>query len=429
MPAGIALPEDLSRQVIAAIEAAAGGPVFPRWYLDRPQAPQPIGQAERIQGLAAIWAEGRVSFPFWDDLPDLDWDGAFRTYLPLVAAAESPAEYYRLLRRFIALLGEGHSYVLPPVWLDEQVRPPVAVAPAAGRPVIIRGDALPCGTVITHVDGRPVGELLPERLELTSGGALHHRLAVAMAGLLEGRRDTVAEVTVVLPDGSVSTAALKRTGALPAPPLLERVDLGAGRVLVRIANWHEEGVVERFHVAFPDFDGIRALVIDMRRNGGGNSANGDAVLARLIDGPVERGVSYSPMYWGRMAAWGMGRPVLAERECPLRPDSERPRYAGPVAVLTGPFTFSAAEDFCASFRLTGRGPLVGETTGGSTGTPALFPLPGGGAGAVSATRCEYPGVDFIRRGIAPDVPAAPTVAGLAAGRDEVLEAALSVLNG
>lgn len=70
----------------------------------------------------------------------------------------------------------------------------------------------------------------------------------------------------------------------------------------------------------------------------------------------------------------------------------------------------------------------GEPTAGSTGTPAIFPLPGGGVGAVSSTRCVYPGrAAFHGTGLAPDLPVAPTIAGLAAGRDEALEAAIAAL--
>jgi carboxyl-terminal processing protease len=430
MPREAVLPADLSQQFIAAYEAVAGRPAIPDWYLNLPKEPRPISEAERIEGLAAIWAHARASFAFWTDFPeDLNWDAEFRRFLPLVAAADDPAEYYRLLRRFTALLREGHSYVMQPPWIDNRVRPAVGINPVEGQPVVVRGNGLPVGAVITSVDDVPVTELLPDLLALACSAADHSRLCQAMGALLEGPRGSQVRVGARLPDGAETVAILTRDGALPAAPLFEREDLPGGVALVRIGAWHPERVVELFHQAFPDFLGVRGIIFDLRRNGGGNSAFGDAVLARLIDQPVERNiVSYQPLHWGSMQGLGLGAPVLTEHWRPLAPDTTRPRYAGPVAVLTGMQTVSAGEDFAATFRLAGRGPLVGEPTAGSTGTPAIFPLPGGGVGAVSSTRCVYPGrAAFHGCGLAPDVPVSPTIAGLAAGRDEVLEAALAVL--
>lgn len=75
-----------------------------------------------------------------------------------------------------------------------------------------------------------------------------------------------------------------------------------------------------------------------------------------------------------------------------------------------------------------RGSLVGEPTGGSTGQPLAFGLPGGIIARVCTKRDRYPdGTEWNGIGILPTVPVHPTVAALQAGRDPVLEAALSAL--
>ncbi|RZK30066.1 MAG: hypothetical protein EOO63_07645, partial [Hymenobacter sp.] len=75
-----------------------------------------------------------------------------------------------------------------------------------------------------------------------------------------------------------------------------------------------------------------------------------------------------------------------------------------------------------------RGILVGEPTGGSTGQPLAFALPGGIMARVCTKRDAYPdGTEWNGIGILPTVPARPTVAALQAGRDPVLEAALRAL--
>ncbi|HLN60578.1 MAG TPA: S41 family peptidase, partial [Symbiobacteriaceae bacterium] len=135
-----------------------------------------------------------------------------------------------------------------------------------------------------------------------------------------------------------------------------------------------------------------------------------------------------PMYCGATDAWALPRPWLTVPEEPVQPDATRPRYSGPVAVLTSFVTYSAAENFCAVFRNSRRGPLVGDPTGGSTGQPAIFPLPGGGFGAVCAKQTTFmDGTPLVGVGIVPDIPVAPTIKALAEGRDLVLERALEAL--
>ncbi len=77
-----------------------------------------------------------------------------------------------------------------------------------------------------------------------------------------------------------------------------------------------------------------------------------------------------------------------------------------------------------------RGTIVGEATGGSTGQPLVFPLPGAQVARVCTKHDAFAdGTEFVGTGIEPDVAVSPTVADLRAGRDTVLEAALRELRG
>ena len=126
-------------------------------------------------------------------------------------------------------------------------------------------------------------------------------------------------------------------------------------------------------------------------------------------------------------AWGRPEGTHAEPGDRIPPDPKL-HYAGPVVLLTSARTYSAAEDFTVAFDAMQRGRIVGEPTGGSTGQPLVFDLPGGGSGRVCTKRDSYPnGRAFVGVGIQPQVKVSPTVADLRAGRDTVLEAALALL--
>lgn len=119
--------------------------------------------------------------------------------------------------------------------------------------------------------------------------------------------------------------------------------------------------------------------------------------------------------------------MFLETEPDLHPPRDRP-FLGPLAILIGPITWSAVEDFLVGLHGAGRATLFGQPTHGSTGQPLWVDLPGGGGAAICTRRCMYPdGKEFVGLGIQPDVPISTTVAGLRAGRDEVLDAALQWL--
>lgn len=74
-----------------------------------------------------------------------------------------------------------------------------------------------------------------------------------------------------------------------------------------------------------------------------------------------------------------------------------------------------------------RGLTVGEPTGGTTGQPLYFTLPGGGA-VVCPKRDRFPdGRDFGGKGVQLDALVRPILADFRAKRDAVLEATLKAL--
>ena len=212
-------------------------------------------------------------------------------------------------------------------------------------------------------------------------------------------------------------------------PLIEARTIQPGIFYVRISNFRSEKVVEEFEKAFDRLDlaGIQGIVVDIRYNSGGNSSRAYSIAGFLTDQPLKaskwKSISYVPAYrsWGRPMGWVEGGPAVVNPR-------EGKRYLGPLVVLTGPGTFSAAEDFLVPLKYSGRAVLVGEKTAGSTGNPISVPLPGGGRFMVVSKRDAFPdGTEFVGVGISPDVPVHPTQEALFEGTDPVLDKAIDVV--
>jgi len=177
----------------------------------------------------------------------------------------------------------------------------------------------------------------------------------------------------------------------------------------------------------PKIANASALILDVRLNGGGDGGIAFEVIKPLVDRPTPTSRVMMRTYNGTDRARGTLMNWIDLPAGSIQP-SDGPHYSGPVVVLSGPATFSAAEDFLVAWKNSGRGKTIGELSGGSTGQPLFFELPGGGSARVCTKRDTFPdGTEWVGKGIAPDILVRPTVADVRAGKDTVLERALEFL--
>ena len=103
-----------------------------------------------------------------------------------------------------------------------------------------------------------------------------------------------------------------------------------------------------------------------------------------------------------------------------------PMFDGTVVILIDEVSQSQSEYTKMAFRVAPDAVVVGSTTAGADGNVSRVPLPGGVEGMISGIGVFYPDRTPTQRiGIVPDLVVRPTIAGIRAGRDEVLEAGVS----
>jgi hypothetical protein len=431
-----------------------------------------LPDADKAWGLTKFYTEAKYNFVYFDKAR-LDWDSAYRAFLPQVLATKSTYAYYRTLLRFCALLKDGHTNVNEPDDLMKNVpngsrykrlqiehfngRFFVVNAPKAADPAVL-------GAEVVRIDGRPAADWARDNLfPYLCASTEHQRWNDAARSMFYGTDSTRTwQLTLQTAQGKQLTY---RTGwhtypaewQRPRPTYKRFAFRKIGEVgYLEVNTFGEAGVIEDFKKVLPELYACKGIILDIRRNGGGNSDIAAELLKYFTTEKYLVGSAWKTRsHQGAFKAWGSF--YLAEHpnvRADTLPEFTRkivqmarddhwyagdtmrfennltvPRLAQPLVVLQSNGTASAAEDFLIMLSsLKGRARTMGQQSFGSTGQPLHFDLPGGGSARVCAKRDTYPdGREFVGVGVPPDVELVRNVQDVLKGTDAELEAALKEL--
>ena len=146
-----------------------------------------LTKEDRIFGLVTIYSAAKQHFAYFEQVPDLDWDKAFKEHLPLVEKEQNLLQYYRTLQKFIALLKDGHTWVSSPEQLSSQfdslplrleyIQNEWIVTERMPSEEILQED-IPVGSIVVAIDGVPANKYIENfffriwRIELYKQGVL-----------------------------------------------------------------------------------------------------------------------------------------------------------------------------------------------------------------------------------------------------------------
>ncbi len=197
-------------------------------------------------------------------------------------------------------------------------------------------------------------------------------------------------------------------------------------------------------------DGTENLIIDLRKNPGGDGRLGDALIGYLTDKPVQQydemriklSMQFREKKTGFLKEMARNLPgkaisdlkVLTLKGAELRgkrPKKNSLRHSGRTFVLIGPVTGSSAVALASTIRAMGIARLVGEETGDTTtiyGEGLRFHLPNSSLSlSVACQYIVFTGGKPDGRGIIPDHEVRQSAEDLAKGVDTVLQYVLDII--
>lgn len=414
-------------QFYVELSARVGNPSFPNESRRPPDGlPDP---GFRVLAVLRYWNIIQYWFPY-RNLIDGDWVAVLPEFLSRLVAADDLDTYRLEMMALIARVSDTHANL----WAALDVRPPrgnafwpVSLRMVEDHPTVVAfaddqtgpASGLEIGDAVLAVDGRPFAELVEEWAPYycasnrpTMLRDMAHWLSRGPAGPGRVTVDRGGEILTLEVDRVPADSPVKAPHDRPGDTFQLLSSEVAYLKLSSVKRADASSYIERAA-------GTRGLVVDIR------NYPAEFVVFALGGLLVDRPTAFAVFTVSDLANPGTFRFRPGDM---LQPRS--PRYAGRVAVLVDESSISNAEYTAMALRSAPGAVVVGSTTAGADGDYSRLMFPGGLQTGISGIGVFYPDHTPTQRvGIVPDIEVRPTRAGIAAGRDEVLEAAIRHLLG
>jgi carboxyl-terminal processing protease len=363
----------------------------------------------------------------------VNWDAIRLRYRPLVEAAGSDQRFYAVMSEMAGELHDAHTrFNSPEQWRNykkqQGVGSGISVDEIDGQTVVVavRHDSsaahagIEPGMVILSVNGQPTAERIAEiEKNKPASSSVRATRIFSYGRLLAGPPDSELRLGLERADGSRFEAVVTRQSYSSMPDVATDI-LPSGNGYIRFDGF-QPGIVKGFRQALERFRNTPGLVIDLRRNGGGD-------LGVLL--PIA-GYFFDKRTLFAKDKTRSGKPLsqfVGIFRLPLELYVGRSGdqiYSGPLVILVGARSASSSEVFAAGMQDTHRAKIVGSQSCGCVlGIAKPREMKGGSVLEISEVLWFSPkGRKLEGTGILPDEIVAPTVSDLQRKRDPVIEAA------
>jgi C-terminal processing protease CtpA/Prc len=385
----------------------------------------------RLLSLFDAWNIVRFHFAYLH-LVDNKWEQVLEKFIPKFEQSSDSLEYLECVMEFSTYLRDSHVRVYSPI-LDRTYSsvPPVEVDNIEHHTVVTNitdsarlQNAVKIGDVISFVDGKPIAFLRNQWKKRIAASTNQYFEWRFHRYLLAG--DSTPITLSITRNDSVFTVYVPRSHSLaptlipfaPKQKLPERLPSSIAYVdLTRLQPKDVDSIFSRLSA--------QGLILDLR---GYPQGTFDRIFSWLTAQPtiISQWQGHSKFFHPRTEAIT----ATVEKQI-LHPGQKHNSYNGAIVVLVNASAISQAEHTCLALFQSRRGKsirFVGEATAGANGGVKYATLANNVRIRFSSEDIRYAdGRQLQRIGILPNVEAKPTIAGIRAGRDEVLEKGMEVL--
>lgn len=373
-------------------------------------------------------------------LHGVDWQAQRARFRGRARDAANSQELYATLRRMVSSLHDPHTRVFAPDEKYDWQRPRfisvgISLREIGGAAVVseVAHDSeaeragVRAGDLVTSIDGEQTFGVFARRLNelniLPSDASPMIAAARlrAMATVFEGAEGSTVKVGWIGVDGRERWAVLRRQWRERGTQMRVRRIAGGTFSVVLDAFTQTTAVDFVRALASGKLRGARALILDLRDNGGGEAEAMAEIASAFL--PPGKSLGHFTDRAGRLFIEPHTRAAML-----FAPDRIEP-FRGPLVILTSERTSSAAEIFVAAMRAERRATIIGANTCGCVlAIRRSHVLPDGGQ--LDISEMDYrtsAGTRLEGAGIAPDEEITLDRKDIRARRDRAMQRAIQIL--
>ncbi len=406
---------------------------------DEPYAEMVFPNTEyRLLALFRYWNVINYFFPY-KHLIGESWESILPRYIPKFEANKDTVDYQLTVRELVTEMRDSHGVLRNANAASEKFGthlPPVLMAYIESKSVVTKvlDEKWPIkvGDVVLAVDGEPVEKRRELLARYTAASTPQWLMRNVNGRLLLGPKDSVVKLKVQGTGGEVRDVKLPRSQSITDPKLFQLLERSTPVMQVLPSGYGyvdldrlQGGEVDKM---FETIKGTPAVIFDMRGYPNGTAwsiaprlTDKGNVVGALFSRPVLEATNLTNSELADTASYSFSQRI---------PDPQGDIYKGKVVVLINEDAISQAEHTCLLFEAATDVTFIGTPTAGANGDITYMVLPGNLTVSFSGHDVRHAdGRQLQRVGIQPTIKVAPTIRGLADGRDEILEAAVKFLQG
>ncbi len=324
------------------------------------------------------------AYPYFEQ-KGVDWNLIYEKYQPEALAAQNDQEFQMVIAHMLGELEDAHTKVVYP-HLERKLYASVrnvgdlAIVNQVGYSAEMAG--LQPGMLLLEVDDKPIEEIIPDiDISLNEASTEWGRKIRAFNQLLAVPvdADEVLKVKAIKPNGEEVDLMIRQlTAPIDVKPIMnnqnstgigwEELSQQVGYIRIdRLWNGKND-IVSEFDSALDAFKDKQGIILDLRQNGGGDSKIAEKIAARFMDKDFIYG---QEKFRTRLFKFAWRKSVNYS----VKPGKDP--YLGKLVVLTDYQVMSSAEWLVGALVDSGRAISVGRVTGGASGNPIKFVIPGG----------------------------------------------------
>jgi len=388
----------------------------------------------RLLALFRYWNIINYFFPY-RDLCDQKWSDVLPDMLPKFVYAENQEEYIFACLKLVTKIDDSHGFFNPQNFVffikEGLLKVPFETQFIENKLVVTTytsdddyvKEKIKIGDIITAINGVSVNNLIDEMLPYTPASNYAVKLRNISTKILKGNTTTV-DITISRDDKSFDvkvprydTRQLKIPDYFNPHPDKEGYQICDNNIgYILPSNCKVEDRESGIKKVLNDTKGV---IIDMR-----------CYPSDYISFSFLRHLGYQSIKFSLVSYADISFPgYFFIQKFPDYTNTEQQNYyKKKIVVIVNEYTQSQAEDHVLAYQLVENVTVIGSTTAAANGKVANFSLPSGIETYITGLGVYYPdGSNLQRVGVKIDEVVKPTISGIKAGKDELLERAIEII--